>query len=38
MNFQIEDYSEFTFSAKALYQAAKTAKFGKFITYRGSVI
>jgi hypothetical protein len=37
-NFQIEDYSEFTFSAKALYQAAKTAKFGKFITYRGSVI
>lgn len=37
-NFQIEDYSEFTFSAKALYEATKTAKFGKFITYRGSVI
>ena len=37
-NFQIEDYSEFTFSAKALYEAQKTAKFGKFITYRGSVI
>jgi hypothetical protein len=37
-NFQIEDYSEFTFSAKALYEPSKTAKFGKFITYRGSVI
>ena len=37
-NFQIEDYSEFTFTAKALYEPAKTAKFGKFITYRGSVI
>lgn len=37
-NFQIEDYSEFTFTAKALYEPTKTAKFGKFITYRGSVI
>ena len=37
-NFQIEDYSEFTFTAKALYEPTKAAKFGKFITYRGSVI
>lgn len=37
-NFQIEDYSEFTFTAKALYEPTKTAKFGKFITYRGNVI
>lgn len=37
-NFQIEDYSEFTFSAKALYEPTKAAKFGKFVTYRGGVI
>ena len=37
-NFQIEDYSDFSFNAKVLYDATATAKFGKFITYRGSVI
>lgn len=36
-NFQIDDYSEFNFTAKALYEPSKVAKFGKFITYRGTI-
>ena len=38
-NFQVEDYSDFTLTAKALYEPANTtAPFGRLVSFAGSIV
>ena len=38
-NFQVEDYSDFTLTAKALYEPANTtAPFGRLVAFAGSIV